>query len=94
MTAVDGREGLDLIIREKPVAAVIDFMLPVMSGIEICQGVRKNKDCQGIKLILFTADNQPETRKSALNAGADAVVLKSPEASEVIETVIQALKGS
>ena len=94
MTAVDGREGLDLIIRVKPVAAVIDFMLPVMSGIEICQGVRKNKDCQGIKLILFTADNQPETRKSALNAGADAVVLKSPEASEVIETVIQALKGS
>ncbi|MCK5187076.1 MAG: NAD-binding protein, partial [Deltaproteobacteria bacterium] len=79
MTAADGREGLDLIIREKPVAAVIDFMLPVMSGIEICQGVRENEDCQGIKLILFTADNQPETRKSALNAGADAVVLKSPE---------------
>ncbi len=94
MTAADGREGLDLIIREKPVAAVIDFMLPVMTGIEICQGVRKNEDCQGIKLILFTADNQPETRKNALNAGADAVVLKSPEASEVIETVIQALKGS
>ena len=69
-------------------------MLPVMTGIEICQGVRKNEDCQGIKLILFTADNQPETRKNALNAGADAVVLKSPEASEVIETVIQALKGS
>ncbi|NOQ86524.1 MAG: response regulator [Deltaproteobacteria bacterium] len=94
MTAADGREGLDLIIREKPVAAVIDFMLPVMSGIEICQGVRKNEDCQGIKLILFTADKQPETRKSALNAGADAVVIKSPEASEVIETVVQILKGN
>jgi len=94
LTAAGGREGLDLIIREKPVAAVIDFMLPFMSGIEICQGVRKNEDCQGIKLILFTADKQPETRKNALNAGADAVVLKSPEASEVIETVIQALKGS
>ena len=94
MTAADGREGLDLIIREKPVAAVIDFMLPVMSGIEICQGVRENEDCQGIKLILFTADKQPETRKSALNAGADAVVIKSPEASEVIETVVQILKGN
>lgn len=93
LTAADGGEGLDLIIREKPVAAIIDFMLPAMSGIEICEHVRKNEECREIKLILFTADNQPETRKHALDSGADAVVLKSPEASEVIETVIQALSG-
>ena len=93
MTASDGREGLDLVIKEKPVAAVIDFMLPVLSGIEVCKRVRSTEECKGTKLILFTADNQPETRRLALNAGADAVVVKSPEAAEVIDTVIEILNA-
>jgi CheY-like chemotaxis protein len=92
VTAVNGREGLDAIIKEKPAAAVIDFMLPVISGIEVCRQVRTQEGLQGIKLILFTGDNQPETRSRALDAGADAVVVKSSEASEVIETVIRILK--
>jgi voltage-gated potassium channel len=92
VTAVNGREGLDVIIKEKPAAAVIDFMLPFISGIEVCRQVRAQEGLQGIKLILFTGDNQPETRSRALDAGADAVVVKSSEASEVIETVIRILK--
>jgi voltage-gated potassium channel len=93
MTATNGREGLDLIIREKPPAAVIDFMLPVLSGIDVCRQIKKTDGCEDIRLILFTADNQPETRNRALDAGADEVVLKSPNASEVVETVLQILKG-
>ena len=92
LAAADGHEGLDLILQEKPVAGVIDFMLPVLSGIEVCRQVRATEACKGIKLILFTADDQPETRKRALEAGADEVVVKSPEASEVIETVIRILE--
>ena len=94
VTATNGRDGLNLIIQEKPVAAVIDFMLPILSGIDVCHQVRATEACQGIKLILFTSDTQSETRKCALNAGADAVVVKSSEASEVIETVIKVLKGN
>lgn len=92
ITATNGRDGLDLIIQERPVAAVIDFMLPVISGIELCDQVRKTEACRDTKLILFTADGKSETRKRALKAGADAVVVKSPEASEVIETVIKAIR--
>jgi voltage-gated potassium channel len=92
MTATNGREGLDLIIREKPAAAVIDFMLPILSGIDVCHRIKRTDGCENIRLILFTADNQPETRNRALDAGADEVVLKSPNASEVIETVLQILK--
>ncbi len=94
VTATNGREGLNLIMQGKPAAAVMDFMLPILSGIDICKQVRATENCRGTKLILFTGDDRPETRKSALNAGADAVVLKSPEASEVVETVVQILKGN
>ncbi|MDY6988132.1 MAG: NAD-binding protein [Thermodesulfobacteriota bacterium] len=94
MIATNGGDGLDLIIREKPVAAVIDFMLPTLTGIEVCRRVRAVDACKDTKLVLFTADHQAETRTRALAAGADAVVVKSPEASEVIETVVQTLGTS
>lgn len=92
ITATNGREGVDTIIREKPAAAVIDFMLPVLSGIEVCRHIRTTHGCQGIKLIIFTADNQTKTRKDAIDAGADTVIIKSSEASEVIEAVVKAIR--
>jgi len=90
-TANNGRDAVDLILREKPVAAVIDYMLPLLSGIEVCRRVRGAEDTRGTKLILFTSDEQPDTRVSALEAGADAVVVKSADADELIETVIRML---
>ncbi|MBW1820163.1 MAG: NAD-binding protein [Deltaproteobacteria bacterium] len=94
ITATNGREGVDIITREKPAAAVIDFMLPVLSGIEVCRQIRAAKDSRKTKLILFTADSDEETHKRAVDAGTDAVVVKSSEASEVIETVVRMLRLS
>ena len=92
ITATNGREGVDVIIREKPAAAVIDYMLPVLSGIEVCRQVRASKDSQKTKLIIFTADSNQETHKRSVDAGTDAVVVKSAEASEVIEVVVRMLR--
>jgi len=92
LTATSGEEGLDLILLEKPAAAVIDFLLPVLSGIEVCQRIRASEDCRQTKLILFTASDEPDTHRRALHAGADAVIEKSPDASEVIAAVMNALR--
>lgn len=91
LTAENGKDGLDLILNEKPAAAVIDFLLPGLSGINVCAEVRNADPDQTTKLILFTADDQAETYSAAMEAGADAVVVKSPEAAEVIETVLRIL---
>lgn len=92
LTATNGRDGLDMILKTRPHAAVIDYHLPTMSGTEICQNVRSKVNGHRIKLILFTADKSPETREEALEAGADEVVVKSSDASEIIHTVNQFLK--
>ena len=86
--AENGREGLDAIIREKPMVAVVDFMLPVMSGIDLCEKVRTNPALDATKLILFTADDQTETRRRAFEAGVNEVIVKSANASKIIDTVI------
>lgn len=92
LTAVNGRDALELIIKEKPPVAVIDVMLPVFSGIEVCKKIREFDELKNMKIVLFTADKDSMIRKRAIEAGADAVVVKSAEASEVIEKVIEVLK--
>ena len=93
ITAKDGREGVEVIKKERPSAAVIDFMLPVLSGIDVCRLVRQDPSCSHTRLILFTSDDQPETKERALEAGANEVIIKSPEASEVVETVVRLLRS-
>lgn len=92
LSAVNGQEGLALILAEKPAVAVIDYILPILSGIEICKEIRRHPDCAAVKLLLFTADERPEIQQQALAAGADLVIHKGPESSEIIEAIQQIIK--
>ena len=94
ITASNGEEGFNRIVEEKPGAAVIDFMLPGISGIDVCRDVRLHKEIKDIKLILFTTDDTPETRQQALDTGANAVVVKGPNATELIDEVIRQLRSN
>lgn len=86
-TAQNGEEGYRLAIEETPDAAVVDFELPDISGLEVCSRFRENKDFHRMKLFLFTANEDNKTRETALQAGVDTVVIKSPEAGEIVNTV-------
>ncbi len=66
-------------------------MLPELSGIELCSEIRKHKELNNTKLILFTGDEKLETRKKALSSGADEVVIKSSDAHKIIRTVVDIL---
>ncbi len=87
ITAENGQEGYETIIRERPEAAVIDYYLPDMTGLMICKKVRANEELRHMKLFLFTGNDDAETRKEALAAGVDSVVVKSPDAAEIVNTV-------
>ncbi len=88
----NGEEGVNAILREEPVAAVVDYMLPGISGIEVCRKVRESGASPEVKLILFTADDSDETRRQALASGADEVIIKSHEAKHIVETVVRLLR--
>ncbi len=87
ITASTGREGYELIMKERPDAAVVDFRLPDISGLDVCRQIRASELGGTIKLFLFTADEEDETRRQAMDAGVDEVVVKSPEAGEIVATV-------
>lgn len=87
ITAAGGREGCELIRLEQPAAAVVDFQLEDISGLDVCECVRKSEGGHNVKLFLFTADEREKVRREAMGVGVDFVVLKSPEASEIVNLV-------
>ncbi|MGB3221263.1 MAG: NAD-binding protein [Desulforhopalus sp.] len=92
MCASTGQEGYDLVVREMPDGVVVDFHLPDVTGLAICEKIKALPGSEKIKLFLFTADDQEDTRKMALAAGVNKVVVKSPDAGEIVSLVSEQLQ--
>lgn len=87
--AYDGIEGLDFATEEAYELIILDWMLPGMSGIELCKQVRQAK--VHTPILLLTAKSQSEDIVEGLNAGADDYVTK-PFAFQVLLARIKALR--
>jgi DNA-binding response OmpR family regulator len=76
LAAPDGAAAIALLATERPAAALVDLLMPGMSGLEFCQWVRTRPEFQGMRFVLLTGMDTEETRAEAREAGADAVVTK------------------
>lgn len=83
--ASDGMEAIRLIREQKPDVAVLDIQMPELSGIEVTRLIRAERLPVGV-LILTAFDDLPYV-KAVLQAGANGYVLKTAEASEIVEAV-------
>jgi len=76
MVAEDGRVGIEKALHLHPDIALIDLGLPVVSGFEVAERVRADREASGIRLIALTGYGQPEDRRRALEAGFDEHMVK------------------
>lgn len=90
-TAPNGKEGLDLIAREKPQMVFCDVMMPVMNGFEVVAQVRANYAEPRIFFVLLTAKGQEADRQQGLAAGADMYMTKPFDPDLVIEKASEVL---
>ncbi|MBN1508318.1 MAG: response regulator transcription factor [Sedimentisphaerales bacterium] len=74
LTAVDGRQGLETALKEKPDLILLDIMLPGINGYEVCSRVRE-RDLE-MPIIMLTAKDQESDIVLGLNLGADDYVTK------------------
>ena len=74
--AKDGEEALLKINERKPDIILLDWMLPKLSGIEVCRRLRLNKNQQKIPIIMLTARGDETDKITGLDHGADDYVLK------------------
>jgi len=74
--AVDGQEALIRIAEARPDLVLLDWMLPVMSGIEVCRQIRRRPDTRDLPVIMVTARTDDQDAVRGLNTGADDYITK------------------
>lgn len=89
--ASDGAEAIRLIREQRPDVAVLDIQMPGQSGIEVTRIIRAERLPVGV--LVLTAFDDPPYVKAVLQAGANGYVLKTAEASEIVEAVQAVYEG-
>jgi two-component system phosphate regulon response regulator PhoB len=84
LTAIDGGLGLELAIKERPDLIVLDLMLPVMDGKDVCRALKSNPITKAIPILMLTAKAEELDRVIGLELGADDYVTKPFSPREVI----------
>lgn len=83
-SAPDGKRGLELARNNQPGIVVVDEMLPVMPGKEVCLQLKNDPATRHIPVILTTASLIHDPLAHALSTGADAVLRKPFRADDVL----------
>src|ERR1700712_2257135 len=74
--AGDGEEALLLVDEKLPDRVVLDWMLPKISGIEVCRRLRQRSETRNLPIIMLTARGEETDRIRGLDTGADDYVVK------------------
>jgi two-component system phosphate regulon response regulator PhoB len=74
--ACDGEEALTRIAECQPDLVLLDWMLPVMSGIEVCRQIRRKSATRDLPVIMVSARTEDQDAVRGLNTGADDYITK------------------
>jgi two-component system, OmpR family, phosphate regulon response regulator PhoB len=74
--AKDGEEALILADEMKPDLVVLDWMLPQLSGIEVCRRLRRRGHMRNVPIVMLTARGEETDRIRGLDTGADDYIVK------------------
>ena len=92
IVAADGEDGVLKAVEYKPDLILLDWMLPKLSGIEVCRQIRKNHTIKEIPIIILTARSEESDKVRGLEIGADDFVTKPYSVSELIARVKAAMR--
>ena len=87
LVAVDGEKGLELALEEIPDLILLDWMLPKVSGIEVCRQLRRSKITREIPIIMLTARSEESDKIRGLDIGADDYITKPYSIKELLARV-------
>jgi two-component system phosphate regulon response regulator PhoB len=88
----DGQEALTSIAERQPDLVVLDWMLPSVSGLEVCRRLRQKTETRNLPIIMLTARVEESDRIRGLDTGADDYVVKPCSMSELAARVRAVLR--
>ena len=91
-TAGNGEEALMLVAEEAPDLIVLDWMLPNVSGIEVCRRLKSRSETKAVPIIMLSARSEEVDRVRGLETGADDYVVKPYSVVELMARVRNQLR--
>jgi two-component system phosphate regulon response regulator PhoB len=92
LEAQDGDEAMAQAREQKPDLVLLDWMLPLVSGIEVCRQLRRHPETRGIPIVMLTARGEEGDKLRGLDSGADDYVTKPFSPSELIARIRAVLR--
>ena len=93
-SSLNGNEGLKELKKFQPHLLLLDWMLPDLSGIDICKSIRRENNLKNLPIIMLTAKGESEDKIKGLNSGADDYITKPFSFNEVLERINALLRRS
>lgn len=90
--AYDGISALDVVDSERPDLVLLDIMMPMMSGYEVCEQIRGNPQTRNIPVLCLSSAHTPDARAQTLRVGASALIMKPFLPAELVAQVRRYLK--
>ena len=87
ISADDGEKALKMLKENKPDLVILDWMLPSVSGLEICRNIRRDKNIKNIPIIMLTAKITEDDKILGLDSGADDYITKPFSTAELTSRV-------
>jgi DNA-binding response OmpR family regulator len=91
LIAGDGPSGIALAQRERPDLILLDVVMPIMDGYDVCRQLRADPAFADIPIILITATRDPALTLKGLQAGATLAMEKTADAQRLLHTIQMAL---
>jgi len=92
VVAADGEEGMLQIEERLPDLVLLDWMLPKLSGIEVCRRIRSKSETRNMPIIMLTARGEESDRIRGLDTGADDYMTKPFSMTELIARIRAVLR--
>jgi CheY-like chemotaxis protein len=87
VTASNGVEALDVVVKEHPELMILDIGMPRMDGWEVCRRMKGNEKTKSIPIIILTAYAQSVDRKKGMELGASRFIAKPCDPVFLIEEI-------
>ena len=94
LEAGDCRKARELLVDERPDVALIDWMLPDMSGLELTRMLKRDKDNEDLAIIMLTARAEEHDKIAGLEGGADDYVTKPFSPRELVARIQAVMRRS
>ena len=91
--ARDGQEAMDAIVRERPALVLLDVMMPIKTGFDVCYEVRAHEAVRDTLIVMLTAKGRDTDVAKGLALGANAYMTKPFSTKELVQKVRDLLGG-